>query len=281
MPNKNLPFITIITSTLNAGESLRHTAQSIQKQRYPHIQWIVADGKSSDNTVKIIDELGDLVNVCFSKPDQGIYDAWNKALKFAKGEWVQFIGAGDELADIDTLEKIAPILGNAHPNYDLVYGRLQYLSEHSREFIEEIGAPWSEIKNQWEFFRPKLPIHPEVFHHISLFKKNEPFDISYKFAGDSHFLMQCIRNKDPLYIPILVNKMPLGGATGSIRRAHLISLETRRACRELGYQIPLSHYLSESAKTLMKRTCCFLLSDRYLFKIANGYRKVAGKEKRW
>ncbi|BEI36580.1 glycosyltransferase family 2 protein [Polynucleobacter sp. HIN7] len=281
MPNKSLPLITIITSTLNAGESLRHTARSIQKQSYPHIQWIIADGKSSDNTLKIIEELGDLVNVWFSKPDRGIYDAWNKALKFARGEWVQFIGSGDELADIDTLEKIASILGNAHPHYDLVYGRLQYLSEHNRKFLEEVGAPWSKIKNEWEFFRPKLPIHPEVFHHISLFKEDEPFDVSYKFAGDSHFLMQCIRSKDPLYVPILVNKMPLGGATGSIYRAHLISLETRRACRELGYQIPLSHYLSESAKTFMKRICCFLFPDQYLFKIANGYRKLVGKQKRW
>lgn len=105
-----LPLITIITSTFNAGEQLRFTAQSIKNQTYPHIQWIIVDGKSSDNTIDIIEELGELVSVWFSEKDSGIYDAWNKALKYAKGDWIQFIGAGDELAEADTLEKIAQIL---------------------------------------------------------------------------------------------------------------------------------------------------------------------------
>ena len=275
------PLITIITSTFNAGESLRFTAQSIKNQTYPCIQWIIADGKSTDNTINIIEELGDLVSVWFSDADSGIYDAWNKALKYAKGDWIQFIGAGDELADADTLERVAKILESAHPKHDLVYGRLQYVSERDRVFIEEVGAPWSEMKDQWEFFRPKLPIHPEVFHHKSLFKDKKTFDVSYKIAGDSHFLMRCIRKSDPLYVPILIDRMPLGGASGSIRRAHAISLETKRASKELGYQIPVTHYFCETLKTTAKRLCCFLLSDQYLFEIANFYRKLVGKKKRW
>lgn len=137
------------------------------------------------------------------------------------------------------------------------------------------------MENRWEFFRPKLPIHPEVFHHKSLFIDEEPFNVGYKIAGDSHFLMRCIRRTEPLYAPILIDRMPLGGASGSIRRAHAITLETKRASRELGYQIPVKHYFCETLKTTAKRICCFLLPDQYLFAIGNLYRKLSGKEKRW
>jgi len=275
-----LPVITIITSTFNAGDSLRHTAKSIQNQTYPHIQWIIADGKSTDNTVEIIKGLGDLVSVWFSQPDSGIYDAWNHALKYVRGSWVQFMGAGDEYYDEKVLENLAPILSEAYPKHDLVYGRLQYISEESRELRDIVGSPWPELKGRWEYFRPKLPIHPEVFHHSSLFLKRQ-FDTSYKIAGDSHFLMQCIKEKDPLYVPLIIDKMPLGGASGSIRRAYITSIETKRASRELGYHIPVGHYVSETLKTNCKRLCCFVLSDKYLFKIANAFRRLFGKQRRW
>jgi glycosyltransferase involved in cell wall biosynthesis len=274
------PLITIITSTFNAGESLRHTAKSIQNQTYPHIQWIIADGQSTDNTLEVIKDLGGLVNVWFSEPDTGIYDAWNHALKHVKGSWIQFIGAGDEYYDERVLETISPILDSAYPKHDLVYGRLQYISELSREPRDIVGCPWPELKGRWEFFRPRLPIHPEVFHHASLFT-NRQFDTTYKIAGDSHFLMQCIKEKDPLYVPLIIDKMPLGGASGSICSAHAISRETKRASRELGYEIPATHFFTETIKITGKRICCFLLSEKYLFKIANNFRKLVGKQRRW
>jgi glycosyltransferase involved in cell wall biosynthesis len=274
------PLITIITSTFNAGESLLYTARSIQKQTYSNIQWIIADGQSTDNTVEIIQDLGELVDVWFSNSDTGIYDAWNHALQYINGSWVQFMGAGDEYYDEKVLENMAPILLQAHPKHDLVYGRLQYILEGSREPRDIVGSPWSELKGRWEYFRPKLPIHPEVFHHASLFKKRH-FDPSYKIAGDSHFLMQCIKEKDPLYAPFIIDKMPLGGASGSIRRAYTASKETKRASRELGYKIPLDHYVVETLKTACKSLCCFLLSDKYLFQLANGFRRLVGKQRRW
>ena len=274
-------MITVITSTFNCERDLKFTIQSIRSQTCAsQIQWIVADGGSTDGKVDLIKANQDIIDSWFSEPDNGIYDAWNKALKHIKGQWVQFVGAGDEYYNDRVIENILPILSSAHPQYDLVYGRLQYISEKSREVKDEVGAPWSELKGRWEYFRPKLPIHPEVFHHASLFK-DMTFDSSYKIAGDSHFLMRCIKSKDPLYVPLLIDKMPLGGASGSIRRAYATSLETKRASRELGYQIPIHHFISETLKTTCKRICCRLLSDKYLFKVANSFRLLVGKEKRW
>lgn len=274
-------MITVITSTFNCERDLKFTIQSIRSQTCARqIQWIIADGGSTDGTVDLIKANEDIVDSWFSEPDDGIYDAWNKALKHIKGQWVQFVGAGDVYYNNRVIENILPILSSAHPQYDLVYGRLQYISEQSREVKDEVGAPWSELKGRWEYFRPKLPIHPEVFHHASLFK-DMAFDSSYKIAGDSHFLMRCVKIKDPLYVPLLIDKMPLGGASGSLRRAYATSLETKRASRELGYKIPFKHYATESAKTTLKRICCFLLPDSYLFKVANTFRMLLGKKRRW
>lgn len=275
------PLITIITSTLNAGRDLHHTINSIRGQTFKNFEWIIVDGVSVDNTSKLVNAASDVVTFFISEKDDGIYDAWNKALRFARGEWVQFIGAGDELASPDALGEIANVLFFAHPKYDLVYGRLQYISEKSRVVLEEVGQPWSSMKGKWEFFRPKLPVHPEVFHHISLFRDGDCFDKSYKIAGDSHFLMRCIKKKDPLYVPILIDRMPLGGISGSIRRAYTTSLETKRASIELGYKIPIAHFATETLKTYCKILCCFLLSDRHLFKVANAFRILAGKRRRW
>lgn len=204
--------ITIITSTFNCAEDLKITASSIRNQTLiNNVQWIIADGASTDGTLEVIQNNLDIISNWFSQKDEGIYDAWNKAIKYAKGDWVQFIGAGDELANPNTLEEAALVLKTAHPSHDLVYGRLQYLSERERLVVDEVGMPWSEMKNKWEYFRPKLPIHPEVFHHITLFDESEPFDTSYTIASDSHFLMRSIQKKEPLYIPLLIDKMPLGG----------------------------------------------------------------------
>lgn len=274
--------ITIITSTFNCAEDLKITANSIRNQTLINdVQWIIADGASTDGTLEVIQSNLDIISNWFSQNDEGIYDAWNKAVKYAKGDWVQFIGAGDELANPNTLEEAAIFLKTAHPSHDLVYGRLQYLSEQERLVIDEVGMPWSEMKNKWEYFRPKLPIHPEVFHHITLFDESEPFDTSYKIASDSHFLMKAIQKKEPLYIPLLIDKMPLGGKTGHFSIAHQASIELKRASRELGFKPPLGHVLHETIKTQTKRLVCHFFTPKTANSFANLYRTLSGKKKWW
>jgi glycosyltransferase involved in cell wall biosynthesis len=275
------PLITIITSTLNAAEDLPWTIDSIRKQTYPYVQWIVADGASKDRTVKLLKRNEDLIDIWFSEPDSGIYDAWNKALTYAKGEWVQFIGAGDELAEPNTLELIAPILATAHPNHDLVYGRLQFLSRKNRVILEEVGEPWETMKGQWEFFKPKLPVHPGVFHHYSIMEGDGTFDARYKIAGDSHFLMKHINNKDMLYVPLVIDKMPIGGLSGALDHVYATSIEVRRATKELGIKAPLGHVLHEHIKLQGKRIVVSVLPMRLVFLIADLYRIVVGKKRRW
>lgn len=275
------PLITIITSTFNAARDLHWTIDSIRAQTYPRIQWIVADGASKDGTVDVLRQNEDIIDVWFSAPDKGIYDAWNKALEYVHGEWVQFIGAGDELAEAETLEKVAPYLASAYPAHDIVYGRLAYISEGKRQLIEEVGMPWEEMKGKWEGYRPKLPVHPEVFHHASIFNCSPSFDISYRIAGDSHFLMRQLKKKDFMYMPVLVDRMPAGGASGRTDSFKKALRETRRASRELGFKPPLLHVVFENFKFLFKCVLIFAFRGRFSKQGYDFFRNLIGKEKKW
>ena len=88
------PLVTIITATYNAASSLQATISSIRQQSYVNIEWIIVDGGSSDDTVRILQQNDDVIQFWTSEPDNGIYDAWNKGIARARGEWIGFLGAG-------------------------------------------------------------------------------------------------------------------------------------------------------------------------------------------
>lgn len=209
------PIITIITSTFNAVNDLPWTIKSIKNQSYEYIQWIVVDGASTDGTVKLLKANNDLIDVWVSEPDTGIYDAWNKALDYVKGDWVQFLGAGDELYEPTTLEKVSKYLKDAYPKYDLVYGQVQYISQNQRRALFTSGDAWHSYTKKWEGIRPKLPEHPAIFHHASLFE-NLIFESCFRIVADSHFLLQHLE-RNWLYVPLVVDNMLFGGISSTFR----------------------------------------------------------------
>lgn len=257
------PVITIITSTYNASEDLPWTINSIKSQKYPYIQWIVVDGASKDGTVKLLEDNSDIIDVWISEPDKGIYDAWNKATKYIKGDWVQFVGAGDEYNDPLTLLNISKLIGPSYPNHDIAYGRLKIINRTNRRIIEEVGEPWEKLRGKWELFRPMLPVHPEVFHHSCLFKEDKVFDKTFKVAGDCHFLMKQIPKKDFLYIPINIIKMTDGGVSGKFKSFILATLESRRASKILGFKPPISHCIREGTKFSLKLIILSLYPEKH------------------
>lgn len=274
------PVITIITSTFNAAAHLPWTLASIREQTYPYIQWIVADGASTDGTTGLLEQNEDIIDIWFSEPDSGIYDAWNKALKYAKGQWVQFIGAGDELASMGCIEHLALTLARAHPEHDLVYGKVQMIRESDRQAVQEKGCPWASYCGKWTFFRPALPPHPGVFHHISLFGESCPFDTRFKIAADSHFLLKSAQNKRPLFVDYLVDRMPLGGVSGSIQ-TDAMARETKLVAIDLGLRAPFLHRLHEHIKLIVKHCLLRFLPTGAMRSVANLYHHFKGDGFRW
>ena len=102
----NFPKVTIVTVTYNAEEYLEQTIKSVIKQDYPNIEYIIIDGASSDRTVEIIKEYQKYISYWTSEPDSGIYDAMNKGIDIATGEWINFMNAGDSFVEKNTISKV-------------------------------------------------------------------------------------------------------------------------------------------------------------------------------
>lgn len=275
------PLVTIITATYNVVGTLPHTLRSIREQRYKNIQWLVIDGASKDGTVDLLKQNDDIIDYWISEPDQGVYDAWNKACLHVRGEWVLFIGAGDELASADVLEEISGILATAYPDHEIVYGRLLRISKKKRVVLEEVGEPWTDMKNKWECFQPALPVHPSVFHHRTLINGTRTFDIRFKIGADQHLLLQSIFRKDPLYVPIVIDKMPIGGVSTEPLNSLAVAREYWLINSELGISPPWSHAWSEYLRIYGKTLLGGVLPSRLLASCLDLYRRLTGRSRIW
>lgn len=112
--------ITVITVTYNAESTIESTINSVLKQTYKDIEYIIVDGKSTDNTIKIIDKYKDNIDFIISEEDGGIYDAMNKGIMHSSGDWIIFVNSGDIFASNDVLENIFSQERTYH--VDVIYG---------------------------------------------------------------------------------------------------------------------------------------------------------------
>lgn len=121
MSDTHSPRFSIITVVYNAEKILAGTMESVFRQRYPQVEYIVVDGASKDDSLTIVQEYATkMPNLRWiSEPDRGLYDAMNKGLRMATGDFVQFLNAGDWLHAPDTLEKMAALVT---PQTDVLYG---------------------------------------------------------------------------------------------------------------------------------------------------------------
>lgn len=104
-------LITIITVCRNAEAAIEKTIQSVIKQNYPQIEYIIIDGRSTDRTLEIIGSYEDKYPIkVISEPDHGIYDAMNKGLSYATGDYIQFLNAGDTLLEETTIEQVVNLI---------------------------------------------------------------------------------------------------------------------------------------------------------------------------
>ena len=99
-------LISVVTVCYNAADTIEKTMLSVLNQTYHDIEYIIIDGGSTDGTVEIIRKYADRIAYWVSEPDKGIYDAMNKGIKVATGEWINFMNAGDEFVDANVLDKL-------------------------------------------------------------------------------------------------------------------------------------------------------------------------------
>lgn len=178
--------ITVVTVCYNAEKEIRTTIESVLSQTYKDIEYIIQDGKSVDATNEIIYEyLNDVRIKHISEKDSGLYNAMNKALDEATGEYVIFMNAGDIFFNNDTLANMVPYLDS-----DVVYGNVFRCKSNGE--IEE------KYKGKRHFIRlllmGRMPCHQSMFTKTSVMK-NYRFDESYTITADYDFCVRAYANK--------------------------------------------------------------------------------------
>lgn len=178
------PLISIVTVVYNSGSLIENTILSVINQDYKNIQYIIIDGGSKDNTRDIILKYKDKIDVFISEPDSGIYDAMNKALIYVKGDFVNFMNAGDLFFDNKTIDKIFNLTQITNLEAHVIYGNHSVMYE-KREILK---VPRS-LKLLWMGMTIQ---HQSVFVNSKVFQ-TEKFNENYKFAADFDLFYKCYK----------------------------------------------------------------------------------------
>ena len=174
LPGK--PLVTVVTVVKNDAQALKKTLDSITGQTYDNIEFILIDGASTDGTLELVKEYEDRIDFWVSEADKGIYDAMNKGIALASGDWINFMNAGDFFYEKDTVEKVfAKDYGDA----DFIYGDTFFL-----------GGDFDGVVKAWDF---DILWKTMVFTHQSLFARAEVlrrrcFDTRFKICADYNII---------------------------------------------------------------------------------------------
>lgn len=210
-PDNSTPLISVVIAVYNGKATLQQCLDSVTQQTYAHIELIVIDGGSTDGTVDLIRANAQHITYWISEPDRGIYNAWNKALVQAKGDWICFLGADDYLRDAQVLARMAEQLVLVPPDIRVAYGQIMLLNNNDAE-LYAVGEQWSAVKNR--FKQTMCVPHPAVMHRHSLFVQHGNFDESFRIAGDYELLLRELQTNDAFFIQgIVMTAMRQGGVS--------------------------------------------------------------------
>lgn len=273
------PMISIIVATYNVVMTLQQCISSIVGQAYENIELIIIDGGSTDGTVELLEINNHLISYWISESDKGIYNAWNKGLLQAKGEWICFIGADDFILDTQVIERIAIQLAMIPSNINVAYGQIMLLNNFG-ENLYAIGEPWGKVK---ERFKQIMSIpHPGLMHRRSLFEQNGNFDESFRIGGDYELLLRELKTADAVFIPdIITVGMRQGGLSSSPSNSIETLLEARRAQKMHGLPIPSLIWMVAITRVYFRLQLWNMLGEKRGKKLIDWVRKISGLPAYW
>jgi glycosyltransferase involved in cell wall biosynthesis len=259
---------SIVTVCLNCRNALATTLASVFEQTYPHVESIVIDGGSRDGTAEYLASLRAALAFSVSEPDAGIYDAMNKGMRAATGDYILFLNAGDRLLRADVLERLAAdevVAAGASP---IVSGRVQY--EFDGELVdmyrpETVGPEGPGLPHQATFISTEL-------------QQAHAFDANLRFVGDYELWrrLQKLGLFKVHYVDLTIATFAQGGASTTLANDFPRYLERAYVDGRYGARFGVPQWLRLGATVLARRlvTCAFgsrfrLAALRWLKRLAN------------
>ena len=225
------PVISIITVCYNAEREIEATLKSVKEQSFKNYEYIIVDGASKDNTLKVITQSGVTPTHLVSEKDKGIYDAMNKGLALAQGEYLMFLNAGDSLYSTNTLQQIADVAEHETP--DVIYGDTAIV-DAERNYLRprKLRPPKTLTRNSFK--------NGMLVCHQAFLPKRElamPYDMQYRFSADFDWCVKILSasKKCTQIDGFIVNYLEEGATT----RNHIKSLKERFRimCKHYGFFI--------------------------------------------
>lgn len=227
--------MTIITATYNALPTLKEAYASLLSQTHTDWEWVVQDGGSKDGTQQWLESLGDVRVNWVSESDSGIYDALNKAILRANGEWIGLLHSDDQYPNAEVLK----LVWEASIGKDAIYGDLQYVQ----------AADVSKVLRYWKsgafahtlLHKGWMPPHPTLFLRKAIYERIGEFDTQFKIAADYDFILRVfqIPNLKIHYLPQVLMLMRQGGASSKVSNLVAKSKEDLRVLRKNGLPFPI------------------------------------------
>lgn len=211
------PVLSVITIVYNNVRDIERTMLSVLNQSYPNIEYLLIDGASTDGTKAIIEKYKDRLTKYISEPDKGIYDAMNKGLALATGDYVLFMNSGDEIYDRNTVANVFTCGTDA----DIYYGETEMYNDN----WESLGQRRHEAPESftWKSFRYGMSIsHQAIYIKRTI---TEPYDLKYKYSADIDWIIKAAKKAGKVVnTKRYVAKYLVGGVS---KQKHLDSLKER------------------------------------------------------
>jgi len=209
--------LSIITINRNNASGLEKTIQSVINQTFNDYEYIIIDGGSTDSSVDIIKQYADKITYWVSEPDKGIYNAMNKGILKAKGEYCQFLNSGDSLVDNNILKKVF----DENLQEDIIYGNAFNLSKEGVRTLDNIPEKWTLIT----FLNENIS-HPAAFIKRKLFSEISLYDESFSIISDLLFniIAIIINNKSYIHLPYCISVYENWGVSSDIDKCYLEKL---------------------------------------------------------
>ncbi len=226
--------VSIVTVCFNSAATIRDAIESVLGQSHTDIEYIIIDGNSTDDTMKIVSEYEDRIATVVSEPDNGIYDAMNKGVRAATGDIVGILNSDDFFASPDV---VADVVEAFRKNNDvgMVFGDVVFVSPDDLTQVRRYYS--SRHFRPWKLRFGYMPPHPATFVRRDLYTRFGEYNLDYRIASDYEmFVRWLFGNKVRFHrIDKVMVQMRLGGiSTAGVRSSILLNREIVRACVDNG-----------------------------------------------